>query len=197
MRPPRVARLVLAVASFVAAANVTQARYVGTLNLFVGRMWLNEGEWAPVDHQKEFGLELAFAEERAPIHFSVDAFFASTDDPNPNPSVDAAVSAETTEFSVGVRKVWGENATHPHLGGGATVMQVSEDRDGPSGPITNSDRGYGAWVDVGITWRLASHLNLGLEARYSVSIVDLGTGPLLREVAAGGAQFGVLIGFGW
>jgi len=197
MRLSRIAPLLLAAASFVAAASEAQARYTGNLNLFVGQMWLNQGDWAPVDQQQEIGLMLAFGEERAPIHFSIDAFLAKADAPDQHPTVDSAVSGATTEFAIGVRKVWGEHATHPHLGAGATVMQVSEDRNGPSGPVSNGDRGYGAWVDVGVTWRIASHLNLGLEGRYSVSTVDLGTGVLLREVTAGGAQFGVLIGYGW
>jgi opacity protein-like surface antigen len=197
MRLTRVAPLLFAAAFLVTAASEAQARYVGNLNLFLGRMWLNQGDWAPVNQQNELGLMLAFGEERAPVHFSLDLFLANTDAPDQNPADDAAVSGATTEFSIGVRKVWGQNATHPHLGAGATVMQVSEDRNGPSGPVSNSDRGYGAFVEAGVTWRLASHLNLGLEGRYSVSTVDLGTGVLLREVTAGGAQLGILIGFGW
>ena len=178
-------------------SNDALARYTGNLNLFVGQMWLSQSDWAPVDQQREIGLMLAFGEERAPIHFSLDAFYTNDEVPSVNPAVDSVVRGSSTEFAIGVRKVWGENATHPQLGAGATVMQVHEERDGPSGPVNNGDRGYGAWVDVGVTWRLASHLNLGIDVRYSTSTVDLGTGSVLREVTAGGIQLGILIGYGW
>jgi hypothetical protein len=63
--------------------------------------------------------------------------------------------------------------------------------------VKNSDRGYGAWVDGGVTWRLASHLNLGFEVRYSVVSVYLGEGAAVRDVIAGGIHVGLLIGYGW
>jgi len=197
MRRKHLAPLALVGVCFFAAGNDALARYTGNLNLFVGQMWLSQSDWAPVDQQREIGLMLAFGEERAPIHFSLDAFYTNDEVPSVNPAVDSVVRGSSTEFAIGVRKVWGENATHPQLGAGATVMQVHEERDGPSGPVNNGDRGYGAWVDVGVTWRLASHLNLGIDVRYSTSTVDLGTGSVLREVTAGGIQLGILIGYGW
>jgi hypothetical protein len=197
MRLSRVAPIVIAAVSVFAASTDASARYVGNLNLFVGQMWLNQGDWSPVDQQREVGLMLAFAEERAPIHFSLDAFLTKDEATDANPAVDSRVGGSSTEIAIGVRKVWGQNATRPHLGAGAVVMQVREERDGPSGAVNNGDRGYGAWIDAGVTWRIASHLNLGFEARYSVSTVDLGTASDFREITAGGIQLGLLIGFGW
>lgn len=197
MRLSRVAPLVLAVLSMLATADQAQARYVGNLNAFVGEKWLDNGDWSPADEQRQYGLMLAFGEERAPVHFSMDMFVSTVDVTDANPAVDTIVRGASTEFDIGVRKVWGEKATRPHLGAGACVVQVSEHRDGPTGLVKNGDRGYGAWVDGGVTWRLASHLNLGFELRYSVLNVYLGKGAATRDVAAGGIQLGVLIGYGW
>jgi hypothetical protein len=197
MRLKRLAPLVLAGVSLLAAPDEAQARYVGNLNLFVGEKWLDNGDWSPVDEQPQLGLMLAFGEERAPVHFSLDAFISNDEVPNVTPTIDTRVRGSSTEFAIGVRKVWGENATHPHLGAGADVVQVNEEFNGPSGLVRNEDRGYGAWVDFGVTWRIASHLNLGFEARYSVLNVDLGKGVLMRDVSAGGIHLGFLIGYGW
>jgi len=196
MRVRRLAPLVLAV-SFLAVASEARARYEGNLNLFVGQNWLNQGDWAPVDEQPQIGLMLAFGEERAPVHFSIDAFVSKNEVPDANPTIDSRVFGSSTELAIGVRKVWDESATRPHLGAGADIIHVSEELNGPFGPVKNEDRAYGAWVDAGVSWRLAGHLNLGIEARYSVALATLGSGSLAREVTAGGVQFGFLIGYGW
>jgi hypothetical protein len=197
MRLSRAAPLVLAAVSILGAVNEAQARYLGNLNLFVGEKWLNSGDWSPADQQRQYGLMLAFGEERAPVHFAIDLFLANVDVTDANPAVDTIIRGASTEIAIGVRKVWGQKATRPHLGAGVDVVQVSENRDGPTGLVKNSDRGYGAWVDGGVTWRIASHLNLGFEARYSVLNVYLGKGEATRDVTAGGIHLGVLIGYGW
>jgi hypothetical protein len=196
MRVRRLAPLVLAV-SFLAVASEARARYEGNLNLFVGQNWLNQGDWAPVDEQPQIGLMLAFGEERAAVHFSIDAFVSKNEVPDADPTIDSRVFGSSTELAIGVRKVWDESATRPHLGAGADIIHVIEELNGPFGTVKNEDRAYGAWVDVGVSWRLAGHLNLGIEARYSVALATLGSGSLAREVTAGGVQFGFLIGYGW
>ena len=125
------------------------------------------------------------------------AFVSKDEVDDPNPAIGTRVKGSSTEFAIGVRKVWGQKATHPHLGAGADVIHVEEEFFAPFGNVTNEDRAYGAWVDAGVTWRIASHLNLGIEARYSYALATLGTGSLARDVAAGGIHLGVLVGFGW
>ena len=77
MRLSRLAPIVLAAVSILAAANEAQARYVGNLNLFVGEKWLDNGDWSPAEEQPHSGLMLAFGEERAPLHFSWDRGWGS------------------------------------------------------------------------------------------------------------------------
>jgi hypothetical protein len=197
MRKTRFVPFVLAVAALFAATNDVHARYHGDLNLFVGQLWLNDGDWSPVDEQPELGLMLNFGEERAPIHFAIDLFASSKEVTPAVPSGFDRLKARSHEVAIGVRKVWDKSVTRPHLGAGATAINVTEEIDGPFGLETNEDRAYGAWVDFGVSWRVASHLNLGLEARYSYALATVGAGSSGREVAAGGVQLGLLIGFGW
>lgn len=197
MRLKRFASLVLAIAAVLAATDDAQARYRGDLNLFVGQLWLNKGHWSPVDEQPELGLMLNFGEERAPIHFAIDVFASSKAVSNTYPAGNGRVKGTSREIAIGVRKVWDQNPTRPHLGAGATAISVSQDLDGPFGFVTNEDRAYGAWVDLGVSWRLASHLNLGIETRYSYALATVGSGSSGREVTAGGIHLGLLIGYGW
>jgi hypothetical protein len=197
MRWSRFAPLVLAGLSIMGATNDAQARYEGNLNLFVGQLWLKRSDWAPVDQQPELGLMLAFGEERAPIHFALDVFASSTSVDTSATAGIGRVKGSSREIAIGVRKVWDESVTRPHLGAGATSIQATETVNGPFGIAVNEDRGYGAWVDFGVSWRLASHLNLGLEARYSYALATLGSGSAGRDVTIGGISLGLLIGYGW
>jgi hypothetical protein len=197
MRWTRFAPLVLAIAGVFAATGEAQARYHGDLNLFVGELWLYSSDWSPVDEQPELGLMLNFGEERAPIHFAIDLFASSKTASTTDPVASPIVKGASHEIAVGVRKVWAEHATRPHLGAGATAIAVSEDRNGPFGVENNEDRAYGAWVDLGVSWRLATHLNLGLETRYSWAPATVGAGANARDVNVGGIHLGLLVGFGW
>jgi len=198
VRTPGLARLALAVGVLVAAANTASARYEGDFNLFAGEKWLKSGDWEPVDQHRQVGLMLAFGEERAAVHFAIDAFYASDDLGDVTVPADALVGGSSMELAIGVRKTWVRGVTRPHLGAGANVIGVSEERRaGASGTVTNEDRGYGVWVGGGVSWRVATHLNLGIEARFSSARAELGEGEFPRDVAAGGVHLGLLIGYGW
>jgi hypothetical protein len=195
VRASRFVPLAFAIALPFCGSGDAHARYEGNLNVFAGRNWMSTGDWAPLDQPSELGLMLAFGEERAAVHFALEVFHSRDEVPGGTPVYDALLKASTTEF--GIRKVWMGHATHPHLGAGADVVEAQQDRNGTSGPVSYNDRGYGVWVDGGVTWRLAGHLNLGIEARYSLVRVDLGTFSVPRDTSAGGIHLGALIGYGW
>ncbi len=197
MRQTRFAPFALAVVSVLAVTDAAQARYRGDLNLFVGELWLRNGDWSPIDEQPELGLMLNFGEERAPVHFAIDLFSSKKQFTNNDSVPNDRVEGTSRELAMGVRKVWDEAVTRPHLGAGAAIISVSEELTGPSGSSKKEDRAYGAWVDLGMSWRVAAHLNLGIEARYSYALATLGSGSTGREVAAGGIHLGLLIGYGW
>lgn len=193
----RIVSFALTAAALVLGAGRAEARYHGNLNLFVGQKWLTESEWAPVAEQPELGLMLAFGEERLTVHFALDAYYARSEVANPDPTVTTRVKGTSGELSIGVRKLWELGATHPYIGGGASIVTVREDLDGPSGRVTHDDRGYGGYAQLGVFWRLAGHLNLGIEARYNKVDADMGDTFSVRDVEAGGFHAGLLIGYGW
>jgi hypothetical protein len=197
LRLSRWVPLLLAAVVLLSAANEAQARYNGNLNLFVGQKWLNQGDWAPVDQQRQIGLMLAFGEERAAVHFSIDVMTSKDDSGVTSPTIGGPVRASSAEFAIGVRKVWGNGVTRPHLGAGANVIRVTAELSGPAGLVTSEDRGYGVWLDAGVSFRLAGHLNLGIEARYCAANVDLESTLGVRDTSAGGIQLGLLVGYGW
>ena len=196
MRPAGLARLAAVVLVLAAASSRAVARSEGNVNLFGGDKRLKSEDWGPLGWQREYGVMLAFGVERAPVHFAIDAFVADE-------SVDSATftgdlaSLSSREAAIGVRKVWNAGVTRPHFGAGASVIKIEEERVAAAGRVTNKDSGYGVWVDLGVTWRIAGHLNLGFETRYSFADVSLGEGFESRDATAGGVHVGLLIGYGW
>ena len=172
------------------------ARSEGNLNVFGGEKRLQAGDWSPLGWQREYGLMLAFGIERAPVHFALDAFFADEQVDGASFPGDLA-SQSAMEAAIGVRKVWNLGVTRPHLGAGASMIKVEEERIAAAGHVTDKDAGYGVWVDLGITWRIAGHLNLGIETRYSYADIALGTGFESHDTSAGGVHVGLLVGYGW
>lgn len=197
MRRDRAVPLALAAAALWLSAGDAEARYYGNLNLFVGQKWLTHSEWDPVAEQPELGLMLAFGEERVSVHFALDAYYAKEEAANPNPAVDMRVKGTSGELAIGVRKVWDLGATRPYLGGGASIVTVRQDFDGPSGPVSHDGRGYGGFIQTGVFWRMAGHLNLGIDLRYCKADADLGGTFENNNIEAGGFHAGVLIGYGW
>jgi len=194
---PRRRVLGIPLALLVAATGAAHARYEGNLNLVVGKKWLQNGDWAPVEEQQDIGLMFAFAEERIPVQFAFDVFRSHDNGPSGAQPDGTPVDGQTTEFAVGFRKTWGTHVFHPHLGAGGNVIQAEMNTASPTGQVNRGDRGYGVWIDGGMTWRVAGHLNLGFEVRYSKADVDLSSGFETMEAAAGGLHVGGIIGYGW
>ncbi len=192
------ARWLAAAVAVSALAGRAEARYKGDLNAFVGEKWLNNGDWAPVDQQRQYGVMLAFAEERIHVQFSIDAFASSDETNMTDPTFGPQrIKGSSREFSFGVRKPWGDGVVRPHIGAGADVVEVTLETSDSAGIERRSDRGYGLWIDAGLTFRIAKHLNLGLETRYTRADVNLGAGIEVEDIAAGGFHAGILIGYGW
>ena len=187
----------IALALLVAATGTAHARYEGNLNLVLGKKWLQNGDWSPVEEQQDIGLMFAFAEERIPVLFAFDVFLSHDDGPPGAQPDGTPVEGQTTEFAIGFRKMWGTHVFRPHLGAGGTMIQAEMNTASSGGPVRRSDRGYGVWIDGGMTWRVAKHLNLGFEVRYSKADVDLSSGFDTIEAAAGGLHVGGTIGYGW
>ena len=95
-------RLALALAALALAATAAlpaHAAFEGNVNLFVGKKWLSESDWAPIDKQQEFGVLLAFAELRAPIHFAIDIVSSSDSDTFTNPTLGNTIATSMPQSS--------------------------------------------------------------------------------------------------
>lgn len=194
----RTASILAAIVWSLAIPGEARARYNGDLNLFVGQKWFQQTDWAPVAEQPQLGLMFSFGEERAPVHFSVDVFWSKDEEDFVDPILGPGRKVGSSlEYAIGVRKTWRNAVTRPHVGGGADIVTARRDTVTPAGTDHREDRGYGAWIEVGLSWRLARHLNLGIDARYTRVDVDLGTQYVMDDAPAGGFHAGLLLGYGW
>ena len=183
-----------------AAGAPGASAFEGNVNVFVGQKWLEKGDWEPIETQGELGVLLAFGETRSPIHFALDILHSEDDAMTEVEGLGAAeFQGKTTEYGVGIRKVFRRFAiTHPHIGAGATFAVGEFDVVFPGlGRSQVDDTAFGWWVDGGITWRLASHFNLGVEVRYSRYALEFGNIFLANRVEGGGFHAGALVGYGW
>jgi hypothetical protein len=102
-------------------------------------------------------------------------------------------TGSTFEADFGVRKIWEVGNFRPYLGGGIGVMIGFYQVEFRGFSNDDSDATLGPWVGGGAFWRLGSHFNLGLSARWSQGNIDL----FGVEVDTGGLQYGLLLGFGF
>jgi len=198
MRVLRTALLLAAIVWSLAVSGEVRARYHGDLNVFAGQKWFQQRDWAPVAEQPQLGLMFSFGEERAPVHFSIDVLFSKDKADFVDPVLGPGrKEGSSLEYAIGVRKTWRNWATCPHLGGGADIVTARLDTMTSAGSDKREDRGYGAWIEAGLSWRIAGHFNLGIDARYTRVDVDLGTQYVSDDAPAGGFHAGLLLGYGW
>ena len=187
--------LVLSALLLVASAALTLAApartpaggWTGDANFIFGQKVLDESDWQPVENQDLFGLEVSWGEKSWPIQIATDLFGSYKEDSF------EGITAKTSEFGMGVRKIWGQRHVHPYLGAGAAIVYGAAELDFSGIIVKDSDTSTGAWAGGGVFWRLGSRFNLGLAARYSRSKVTL----FDTDMEAGGYEGGLILRWGW
>ena len=185
-----VSALLLEVSTVLTLAASARARgegWTGEANFILGRRVLDETDWQPVENQDLFGAEVSWGEKSWPIQIATDFFASYKEDSN------EGITAKTSEFGMGVRKIWGHRHVHPYLGAGAAIVYGAAELDFSGIIVKDSDISTGAWAGGGVFWRLGSRFNLGLAARYSRSKVTL----FDSDLEAGGYDGGLILGWGW
>lgn len=181
-----------------AGAMSAHARYVGSVGVVAGSKWLSSTDWSPVDRQNELGVSLAFEEERAPIWLAIEIRrshgSAGADVPLLGHVRDIGT---TTEYSLGVRKVWGRRLVRPYVGGGGMLLSATIEELSSLGRIERNDTSVGAWMGAGVVFRLRNGFETGLDVRYSRANVELGRGFEVIQKNAGGVHAGIVFGYGW
>ncbi len=189
---------VLALALSLLCASVVSAQeWTGNINAFLGQKTLSDKDfWQPAEDQGEFGIEIDFRQRDWPISIAIDLMGASGEgdfyDPA-NGTIDKFKS-RTSEFNIGVRKIWDGAPVRPFIGGGVSFMHAEAEVEVPGlGSFTDTDDGTGFWVGGGVYFTLGYHFNLGLELKYSKADVTLEN----VNTNAGGTHFGLLAGYHW
>lgn len=157
----------------------------GNINLFLGMKFLNEDDWFPVEEQGEVALEFDFRQAAWPINFVVGLRKSQGTGSDSGLNIEG----ETSELSLGIRKIFDQTPVRPYVGGGLAFIDATY--EAPDSFVSDSDNGVGLWVGGGVYVTLADHLNLGVDLRLSGAEVTL----YGVDGAAGGAHLGILLGY--
>jgi len=161
--------------------------WTGNINFFLGAKALNEDDWKPVDEQGEFAIEGDFRSTDWPVSIAID-ILGATDEAN---ELGLDFESTTTEFNIGVRKIWDSaERMRPFVGGGISFMSAEVKVSAGGASLSTDDTGTGFWLGGGIYWTFNERFNIGFEAKYSSATVEFAD----VEVNAGGGHFGLILG---
>lgn len=167
-----------------------QDAWTGNANIFLGGKTLDDDDWEPAERQGEFGIEIDFRKKEWPINIAIDLLGAGAEE------TEGITKREsrTSEFNIGVRKIW-ENFPHvrPFIGGGLSFIRAEDEISVLGLTVSDDDSGSGIWIGGGVYWTLEEHFNIGFEVKSSYAEVTL----FDKDVNAGGGHFGFLAGYHW
>ena len=168
--------------------------WTGNANFLLGAKALEKTEWEPAEEQAEFGAEADFRKRDWPVSLAIDLLGAAGEGRVYTSLGEAKFESETSEFSLGIRKVW-DGAPHvrPYIGAGITLAKATARLSLAGITLEDSDNGTGYWLGGGVYWTLSESFNIGLELRSSSAKANL----FGQEVKAGGGHFGLLLGYHW
>ncbi len=162
----------------------------GNLNLFIGQKSLDDSDyWNPVDDHMEYGIIFDMIEKGWPISLELGLLMSSDESSDDY----ASWEAHTSEFSVGIKKIWAIRnfPLKPFVSGGLAYISAEDEFENAFGTSEEDDSAMGFYLSAGAYATLSQHLNLGLLFRISKADVDL----FEDGVGAGGEHFGLFIGY--
>lgn len=191
----------------------------GDASLLIGRkdldLDLDPGDdfLEPLEEQEFYGVMLNFGGEDWPVSLAIDLILADDDVSDSYSysyygytySYSAKVEIDTQEIDVGVRKFFGENRVQGYVGGGAAYIdgEVSIDAS-VSGPFfsfdiseSESDSGFGFYLNGGVRFLLGQRAHVGLDVRYSDVTIDFDQNAGGDDLDIGGLYYGAFVGFRW
>lgn len=181
---------ILAVVLMLFFMNAPANAWTGNANVFLGQKTLDKDDWEPADEQAEFGVLVDFKQTQWPVSIAIDVL-GSVDEVT---VLGVNIEASTSEFDVGVRKVWevSGSSIRPYIGGGIAFVGA-EIKETSFTNVSFDDNGTGIWLNGGIYWTLGQSFNLGLDLRYSQAEVTF----FGEDVEAGGTHAGIILGYHW
>ena len=165
--------------------------WTGNISGYVGQKSLDDSDWSQLDSQVAVGLILDLKQSNWPLRIAFDTI-GSGDVHEHGSQKDEGY---TLENHLGIRKVFEFNdlPVKPYLGGGIALVYGELKKKEGAVTVSDDDRALGGWIGGGLYFELTSHINLGLDLRYSQAEVTLF--DLDRE--AGGIHAGVTAGYHW
>jgi hypothetical protein len=164
-------------------------------NFLTGYKALDVDYWEPVEVQEVYGVNVDFGQKSWPVNIAI-ALLAS--DRNDDTYYFEDIEGSTIELRVGIKKIWEPTTTmRPYIGGGLAIINAefkgSVGDNYMNDTSSDNDQGVGWYVNGGLFWTVAKHLNLGFELGYSKAAVTLYD----QDGEAGGGHALFLIGYHW
>jgi hypothetical protein len=182
----------------ISESSPNPASWTGNINGFLGMKYLDEDDWEPLEEQMEFGVKLDFKQQTWPVSIAID-FLASSDDTTMSfydpvyGTIYAEVEGTTSEFCLGVRKIWDYSPSiRPFIGSGLAMINAEIEAEA-YGLGVSVDDAMGFWLEGGIYWTLPEHFNIGFDLRWSkAQVIFYGV-----DGEAGGTHAGLFLGYHW
>lgn len=175
---------ILFVGASLALQSVANAAEVpgSSVSLFLGKNSMKKSDWEPVNEQSEIGVILDLGREDSVVDL-VASYFAASDKASGN------LKLETSEFAAGARKVFRiDSGIAPFAEAGLAYISAKSS----TASLSDADNAVGFWLGAGANFAVGDQVMVGLVARYSAA--DVTVHNVSR--AAGGAHFGITLGFG-
>jgi len=159
--------------------------WTGNINFVYGSKSLDKEDWRPLESQSQSGLAVDFGKKNWPIHLAV-AYVLSSDDDAFTMDIngdlwDTKIKGSTSELRLGVKKFWSPSfPIKSYIGGGISIingkikmMTVSINNGAYIGSDSQSDQGFGGYINGGIFWTIVDHFNLGVDLGYSKASIKI------------------------
>jgi len=170
-------------------SNCETNGWTGNFSVFLGKKFLDEDDWKPLDDQSEIGFFLDFRPKKWPVNIAIDYLDSEEYGFQNISGTITYVERGTEEINIGIRKIFKITPNiRPYIGGGLAYIR------GEFKSITSDDdAGTGIWIDAGLYWDFIEHFYLGVDLRYSKAEITL----FGADVEAGGFHVGWMGGFRW
>lgn len=178
--------------------------WTGNTNLLYGLKYLEEDDWDHRDNHHEWGINIDLKKPNWPVSMVIGYLKSYGSELNETTPYLKATAA-TTEFDLGVRKIFTTRSVRPFISGGISYITAeTEDIDinydnkddsyKPNPQNYDDDGNTGFWIDAGIFAPIIiDYFNIGLAVKWSTAEVTING----VDVEAGGTQIIFLTGLHW
>ncbi|MBF0286934.1 MAG: hypothetical protein HQM14_03880 [SAR324 cluster bacterium] len=166
--------------------DVTSTFWTGNVNLSLGKKYLQQDDWKPVDDQNEVGIDSDLKKSSWPLSIAMGATLSEGTGSVSQSSTD--VVGKTVELLIGGRKYFDYGPFVPFVSGGLVYVQAAASVGSAGKDILY--QGTGAWVEGGGIWKVTRFINLGVGLKYSFAKVE-------GSASGGGKHANLLAGWHW